>query len=163
MIEQYNEIINVELNTENDLYPLYEILNDIIIITSFNKVLWNSTSGWDGKSLVLNNGATAFIPLNVFDNFSSSGLTIELDFETVNVQDEDAVIFSFEDANNPSAIKVTACGASALAKEVWSGVGAQAGRNRNTSCGRTACSHGGAGACHRERVSRCAQPYPYRR
>lgn len=39
LIEQYNEIINVELNTENDLYPLYEILNDIIIITSFNKVL----------------------------------------------------------------------------------------------------------------------------
>ena len=25
----------------------------------------------------------------------------------------------------------------------------------------TAGSHGGAGACHRERVSRCAQPYTY--
>lgn len=29
-------------------------------------------------------------------------------------------------------------------------MGGQAGRNRNTSCGRTAGSYGGAGACHRE-------------
>ena len=39
LIEQYNDIVNIELSTENDLYPLFEILNDIIIITSFSKVL----------------------------------------------------------------------------------------------------------------------------
>ena len=110
-VNEESLLLNLEALNRSNSEPNPAVWKYKTIETSFNKVLWNSTSGWDGKSLVLNNGATAFIPLNVFDNFSSSGLTIELDFETVNVQDEEAVIFSFEDANNPSAIKVTACGA----------------------------------------------------
>lgn len=79
---------------------------------SFNNIYWNDAAGWDGSSLVLNNGAQCSIPFNFFgtnaNELNSMGTTIEITFEMVNVQDEDAVMLSFEDANNVSSLQMTA-------------------------------------------------------
>lgn len=79
---------------------------------TFENVYWNDSAGWDGKALVLNNGAQCSIPFNFFgtnaNELNSMGTTIEITFEMINVQDEDAVMLTFEDQNNTSSIKMTA-------------------------------------------------------
>ena len=69
-----------------------------------NKVNFNELNGWDGKSLILRNGATVTFPFNLFnlpsgDKLEESGFTFEIDFETMNVQDDDAMIMDFSDKN----------------------------------------------------------------
>ena len=83
---------------------------------TFNRVLWNDQSGWskDGKSLILKNGATVTFPFNLFENqgdnqiFSNSGMTFEIEFETSDIQRDDAEIMNFSDPTNKSYIKITA-------------------------------------------------------
>ena len=80
----------------------------------FNNVLWNDQSGWNGKALVLSNGATVTFPFNLFSNTfiedkdGDTGMTFELELETFNVQDDDIPIMTFTDENNHSYIKITA-------------------------------------------------------
>lgn len=105
-------VLNLEAQNRSNSEPNPATWNYRNVDVQFNNVLWNDTSGWDGKALVLNSGATAFIPFNVFDNYTNSGLTFEVDFETFNVQDENAVILSVRDKANRSHIEVSACGCS---------------------------------------------------
>ena len=85
---------------------------------TLNNVLFNEKSGWDGKSLVLSNGATVTFDIDLFEEFNTQlgGLTFEIDFETFNVFDDDAVIMDFSDAgeNNRSYIKLTATSAETM-------------------------------------------------
>ena len=67
----------------------------------FNNVLWNLQNGWQNNCLVLNNGATVTIPFNFFalqnqdGNGCGNGITFEIDFETENVQDDNAIIMTY--------------------------------------------------------------------
>lgn len=89
-----------------------------------NKILWNNQDGWDGEALVLRNGATVELPIDLFGRgdsssslygtyFSQLGLTFEIDFETTDVQNDDAVIMNFSDSAsaNGSFIKINATSA----------------------------------------------------
>ena len=84
--------------------------NHIVYEAEFNKVLWNSQNGWINNCLVLNNGATVTIPMNIFNQFSG-GLTFEIDFETENVQDDEALIMQYGNPNSAN-ISIKACEAS---------------------------------------------------
>jgi hypothetical protein len=75
----------------------------------FNNVLWNSQNGWIDDCLVLNNGATVTIPVNIFNQWNS-GLTFEIDFETTNVQDDDANIMKYG-SEGGAHIFINACNA----------------------------------------------------
>jgi len=75
----------------------------------FENVLWNSQNGWLNNTLTLNNGATVTIPINIFSLFNS-GLTFEIDFETANVQDDDAAIMHYGEENG-AHIFINACNA----------------------------------------------------
>jgi len=85
----------------------------------FKNVLWNDLSGWNGEALVLKNGATVEFPIDLFNSddqigiWGNLGLTFEIDFETFDVQDDDAIILNFADPdiNNRSYIKITATSA----------------------------------------------------
>lgn len=69
-----------------------------------NNVNFNDLNGWDGTSLILRNNATVTFPFNLFNlpvtganENSAKGFTFEIDFETMNVQDDDAIIMDFAD------------------------------------------------------------------
>jgi len=109
------------LNRSNDELPetrstwKYERMVGTKLVTyeaEFNKVLWNSQNGWDNKNncLVLNNGATVTIPVNIF-SFYNAGVTFEIDFETENVQDDEALIMQYGNTDGAS-ISIKACEAS---------------------------------------------------
>lgn len=69
-------------------------------------------SGWENHSLVLSNGAYIEIPINLFDYYRNNfGLTFEIDFETFNSQDDDAILMNYADSNsaNSSYIKIRSC------------------------------------------------------
>lgn len=78
----------------------------------FSNIYWNDSAGWDGKALVLNNGAQCSIPFNFFgtnaNDLNSLGLTVEMTFEMINVQDEEATMVTFEDSGNTSSIVMSA-------------------------------------------------------
>ena len=82
----------------------------------FNNVLWNEQSGWNGEALVLKNGATVELPVDLFSIFDNNGLglTFEIDFETFDVQNDDALVMDYSDnqSTNRSYIKITATQAS---------------------------------------------------
>ena len=79
----------------------------------FNNVLWNSQNGWLDNCLVLNNGATVTVPMNIFDQFNG-GLTFEISFETANVQDDEANIMTYGEVDEngelrTAGIQINAC------------------------------------------------------
>lgn len=71
--------------------------------TTFYNQPWNSNSGWNNNALVLNDGATAEINLAPFDtniiDVTTSGCVIEIDFETFNIHDNDAVLIKIGDSS----------------------------------------------------------------
>ncbi len=82
----------------------------VVYEAEFNNVLWNSQNGWIDNCLVLNNNATVTIPVNIFSLYKT-GVTFEIDFETENVQDDEALIMQYGDPNGAS-ISIKACEAS---------------------------------------------------
>ena len=72
---------------------------------------WNETSGWQNGKLLIPSGASLsfgnYAPLA--SDPSEYGKTIELEFRTVNVDNDDAVLLNLID-NNGAGIKVTAHG-----------------------------------------------------
>ncbi len=85
-------------------YPISGVLSDNI---SFNKL-----NGWDGESLTLRNGATITFPFNLFNmpisgtnEISTTGFTFEIDFETFNVQDDNATIMDFSERDADGYLK----------------------------------------------------------
>ena len=83
---------------------------DEVIHAIFDNVLWNDQCGWKDNALVLDN-ASVEIPMNIFNNYNiQNGLTFEIDFETANVQNDDAVIMEYGNPN-ASFISIKACSA----------------------------------------------------
>lgn len=61
--------------------------------STFNNFAWSKRSGWNGEALIVSNGATLDVNIRPFSfNPTSRGLTIEIEFETADVEDEEAVV-----------------------------------------------------------------------
>ena len=96
----YDEWVNTAPINNNLKYPAV-----------FHNILWTANSGWDGEALILKNGATVELPIDLFNTFFGTyGLTFEIDFETFNVQDDSAIIMDYSDAavTNTSYLRITA-------------------------------------------------------
>lgn len=84
-----------------------------------NNIILNDNNGWNNNALVLQNNATVTFPFNLFNmpiegkdyDMTTDGFTFEIDFETMNVQDDDATILSFTDDENNSYLKICATSA----------------------------------------------------
>jgi len=84
------------------------------ITTTFNNVQWNSASGWNDNALVLNNSATATINYSPFsEQPTKNGMTFEIEFETFNVDDENAEVVTINNGRGGKII-ITATKASLI-------------------------------------------------
>lgn len=76
--------------------------------TTFYNMPWSSNGGWDGSALVLNNGATAVINNKPFAIEVAptvrNGVTIELDFETYNVNSSTAEVLRIGNLGTASLV-----------------------------------------------------------
>ena len=90
-------------------YEYNDGIRTTVYKAQFNNVLWNLQNGWKDNCLVLNNNATVTIPINLFAQYQN-GLTFEIDFETENVQDDDAVVMQYG-IENGEHIFIKACSA----------------------------------------------------
>lgn len=76
--------------------------------TVFYNQPWNSNSGWIDNALVLNNGATAVINNKPFSleiaPQSRNGCAFEIEFETFNVDEEDAELLRIGTDDTPSLV-----------------------------------------------------------
>ena len=75
---------------------------------TFNGFHWNAASGWVNNSLIINTGASFDIdiaPLAI--DATNSGKTLEFEFSTRNVEDDDAVVCDLTDENG-AGILITA-------------------------------------------------------
>ncbi|MBR6908497.1 hypothetical protein IKN40_08700, partial [bacterium] len=108
-------------NESSDTIDKWEYLysdiagGSIYTVANFEKVLWNHQNGWIDKCLVLNNGAKVNIPFNFFSlqqqttaDGQGNGITFEIDFETEDVQNDDAIIMQYGDENG-AHILIKAC------------------------------------------------------
>lgn len=78
---------------------------------------WNEQSGWVNDALVIPVGASievGFEPLT--GNAITTGKTIEIDFEAVNVTDDNAEIMSIENSETHAGLKLTASTAKLLSR-----------------------------------------------
>ena len=68
--------------------------------TTFNGLYWNAQSGWIDNTLIINSGASASINYVPFEKDPmSAGKTIEVEFATRNVIDNDGVILDLTNEN----------------------------------------------------------------
>ncbi len=76
--------------------------------TQFFNQPWNGNSGWLNNALVLNNGATALINNKPFASEiapqARNGCVFEIDFETFNVNDENAELLRIGDLGSASLV-----------------------------------------------------------
>lgn len=82
-----------------------------LIETTFSNVPFNNTCGWvESKYLLLSNGGLANVGLQMLKGTDkSTGKTIEMEFKTANVMDENAVVAScMSNGTTPYGLKVTA-------------------------------------------------------
>ena len=113
-VAETDRTLNLEALNRSNSEPNPGVWESGSVKAEFENIYWNDSAGWDGKTLVLNNGALCSIPFNFFgtneNDLHSLGLTVEITFEMINVQDEEALMVSFEDsgAANTSSIKMTA-------------------------------------------------------
>lgn len=82
-----------------------------------NVVFKEGQSGWENHALVLSNGATLTIPVNIFDKLANVysnnlGMTFEIEFETFDSQDDAAIVMDYSDPDNNSFLKITSTSAS---------------------------------------------------
>lgn len=81
--------------------------------TTFNNFAWNSLQGWNDNALVLSDGA--YIDINIMpmaEDWAKNGGTVEIDIETFDVEDENAVICECSDGTDSSAyFQITATSA----------------------------------------------------
>ncbi len=76
---------------------------------TFSGFNWNNTSGWVGNSLVLNAGASFGVNLKPLSpNPSTLGKTIEIEFLTKNVNNDDAIICDLRSETTGAGILITA-------------------------------------------------------
>lgn len=84
---------NMENNKDQWVYGDYS--------TTFEGFQWNSTSGWNGNRLLVSDGASIEVNLAPFADrgVAASGLTIEIEFSTLNVNNENAVLCDLRNAS----------------------------------------------------------------
>lgn len=76
--------------------------------TTFDGFKWNPTSGWDNNRLVISDGASIEVNLAPFSGrATTTGLTLEMEFSTENVNNDDAVICDLRSTNG-NGLLVTA-------------------------------------------------------
>lgn len=76
---------------------------------TFKGFNWNNTSGWADNCLLINEGAEFGIDLAPLSgNPAQRGKTIEIEFTTVNVNDDNAVICDLRNPNSGAGILITA-------------------------------------------------------
>lgn len=79
--------------------------------TTFRNQPWNANSGWNSNALWLNNGATANINIKPFaveyNVQANDGAVIEVDFETFNIEEEDAEVFAIEGNSREASLIIT--------------------------------------------------------
>lgn len=101
---------NTTASATADLYQADAIFNNF-------PETFTDRCGWNNDGLVLSDGATVTIPVDIFSNFNRDlGLTFEIDFETLNVLDDEAVIMDYSAPGESTFIKLTATEASTWAK-----------------------------------------------
>ncbi len=97
---------------------------------TFEGLDWTATSGWNDGRLLLNEGSSFqinnFFPLD--ENISSRGATIELEYSTENVLDDDAILCSTLGTEN-RGIRLTATRATILTASQGLSVYYKAGEN----------------------------------
>lgn len=75
-----------------------------VISTTFSDMLWTDRSGWSKDALVLNGGATAEIDIKPLSsqilNINEQGCTIEIEFETFNVDNYDVPVVQIRNSQN---------------------------------------------------------------
>lgn len=60
---------------------------------TFSGFNWNASSGWVNNALLINSGASFFVDIApLANNATSTGKTLEFEFSTRNVEDDDAVV-----------------------------------------------------------------------
>ena len=80
--------------------------------TTFNGFSWNDNQGWNNGALVLSKGANIEIDIRpLATNYAQQGGTIEIEFETTLVEDEESVICECLDDTTGAGIIITATSA----------------------------------------------------
>lgn len=80
--------------------------------TTFNGFSWNDNQGWNNGALVLSKGANIEIDIRpLATNYAQQGGTIEIEFETTLVEDEEAVICECLDDTTGAGIIIKATSA----------------------------------------------------
>lgn len=80
--------------------------------TTFNGFSWNDNQGWSNGALVLSGGANIEIDIRpLATNYAQQGGTIEIEFETTFVEDEEAVICECLDDTTGAGIIIKATSA----------------------------------------------------
>ena len=84
---------NMENNKDQWVYGDYS--------TNFEGFQWNSTSGWNSNRLLVSDGASIEVNLAPFADrgVAASGLTIEMEFSTLDVNNENAVLCDLRNAS----------------------------------------------------------------
>lgn len=84
---------NMENNKDQWVYGDYS--------TTFEGFKWNITSGWNGNRLLVSDGASIEVNLAPFADrgVAASGLTIEMEFSTLNVNNENALLCDLRNAS----------------------------------------------------------------
>lgn len=76
--------------------------------TEFFNMPWNGNAGWDNNALVLNNGSTARINNKPYASEvnpqTRNGCVFEIDFETFNVNEDDAELLRIGGVTGPSLV-----------------------------------------------------------
>lgn len=88
---------NNDINKESWAYKNY--------VGSFSGFNWNASSGWVGNSLFINSGATFSVNIApLLTDATSVGKTLEFEFSTRNVENDDAVVCNLLDSNGVGLI-----------------------------------------------------------
>lgn len=75
--------------------------------TTFNNFAFTDKQGWNGKALVISGGSSIEVDIKALaTNWASTGGTIELDFETSDVVDAEAVICECMDDNTGAGFRI---------------------------------------------------------
>ena len=82
---------NNDINRNEWVYDSYK--------TTFNGFNWNSLSGWNDNRLIISKGMSIVNTIHPLLN-TTNGKTLEFEFETFNVTDDDTIICDLRDQNN---------------------------------------------------------------
>jgi hypothetical protein len=77
------------------------------VTTTFNNFLWNDKCGWNNGTLVIPAGSSidiAYAPLNGVP--VQNGRTFEIDFQTIDIEDETANVLNLVDTNTNAGINI---------------------------------------------------------